>query len=124
MNKKVKIVLSILGLAILSVILFIAVGLYSMEIEDTYGDNQDFYYKSKQGDIVVNRDTKEFKRIEKTWKRIYGIHNSDTTDLWRWLHENGIEIYRPTTHLEDNGLSYEELDKLINEGKLTLIIKK
>jgi hypothetical protein len=95
MNRKIKIILSILGLAIISVCLLIGMGLYAMEIEDSYGDYQDFYYQSRQGDVVINRSTKEFRRIEKTWKRIYGIHNSDTTDLWNWLDKNEIEIYRP-----------------------------
>lgn len=125
MKKRIKIVLALLALTIVSVVLLIALGLYTMEIEDTYGDNQDFYYKSRQGDIVINRDTKEFSRIEKTWKRIYGVHNADTADLWSWLEQNEVEIYRPVnSDVLIEGLKYRDLDSLIQEKKLELVIKK
>ncbi|MEK6476342.1 hypothetical protein WJR50_02370 [Catalinimonas sp. 4WD22] len=125
MGKKAKIISLIFGMSLLSVFLFIVMGLYLMEIEDHYGDQQDFYFQSEEGDIFINRDTKAFKKVEKTWKRLYGIQHSDTTDLWAWLKENNIEVYRPLdSNFDQYNLSYEELNKLIEEGKLELVIKK
>lgn len=124
MKRKIKIVLALLGIAALSLILFIAVGLYAMEIEDHYGDYQDFYYKSRSGDVIVNRDLMEFVRIEKTWTRIYGIHNSDTMHLWSWLSKNRVEVYRPKHDLDFDALTYAKMKDLINKGDLKLIISK
>jgi hypothetical protein len=36
-----------------------------MEIEEHYGDSQDIFFQSRQGDIAVNRDKREFGTIEK-----------------------------------------------------------
>ena len=94
MNKKVKIILAIFGLLIVGIVAFIFVGLYGMEIEDTYGDNQDIFYSSRQGDLVVNHDTKEFGEIKKTWTRFYITINSDTIDISEWWDDRNIEIYK------------------------------
>ena len=123
MNRKVKIILVIIGLFVFGAFFFIVAGLYAMEIEDQYGDHQNIYYKVSQGDIAVNRDTKEIRRIEKTWKRIFGINETDTIEMWRWLNENTIEIYRPASTIESDMLIYDHIDNLVVARKLDFVIK-
>lgn len=100
-----------------------------MEIEDHYGDLQELYYESKNGDIIVNQTTSEFGIIEKNWKRInIRIQKKDSTDLYNWIYQNGTktkaEIYRPkSAEVELNGITYSELIKLIESSKLKLVSK-
>ncbi|MNL19720.1 hypothetical protein D3C87_1409360 [compost metagenome] len=63
-----KIILSVLAVLF---ILFglIAFGLYSMEIDDHYGDLQEIYFDSESGDIIINKQTQKFGIITKDWKR-------------------------------------------------------
>lgn len=63
----------LLRLSIFILVLFgmICFGLYSMEIEDHYGDLQDLYYQSSKGDIILNKSKSEIGFISnKNWKRI------------------------------------------------------
>ena len=99
----------------------ILVGFYGMEIEDTYGDNQDIFYGSRQGDLVVNHDTKEFGEIKKTWTRFYVTINSDTIDIREWWDDKNIEIYELSDfELTGKDIKYKDIDRLVDEGKLEL----
>lgn len=49
MSKTIKIILAVVGLLTFGTGAILAFGMYSMEIEDTYGDNQDIFYNSRQG---------------------------------------------------------------------------
>ena len=121
MVKKIKITLGILGLLVTGVVGFIVVGLYGMEIEDTYGGNQDIYYGSRQGDIVVNHQTKEFGIVEKTWKRFYVVNRTDTLDVGGWWDDKNIEIYKLTdSETWESNPNYRDLERLKDEGKLKL----
>ena len=121
MNKKVKITLGIVGLLIFGAIAFIVIGLYGMEIEDTYGDNQDIFYNSRQGDIVVNHQTKELGEIHKTWKRFYVINNLDTIDESPWWDDRSIEIYEfDDSQSSDKNFKYDDIDRLKTEGVIEL----
>ncbi|NDK57150.1 hypothetical protein [Pontibacter fetidus] len=101
--------------------LFIAVGLYGMEIEDRYGDNQDIFYRSRQGDIVVNHQTKQFGEIKKTWTRFYVVNKLDTIDTNDWWDDKNIEIYEVTdSESLDKSFNYSDFDTLKEEGKLEL----
>ena len=123
MTRRTKINLSLLGVTILSLAAFVAVGLRAMAIEDHYGDNQNVFFRCRQGDIVVNRDTKEIGTIEKNWTRIYAVHNTDTTDLWLWLHVDCIAIYRSRIDgLIENGVKYQDIGELAEAGDIELIL--
>lgn len=107
----------------------LGLGLYTMEIEDHYGDAQELYYKSKTGDIIINRNTSEFGIVEKSWKRI-NIRTStkDSTALYNWIYQNGkettVEIYRPKSQfklLEETSLS--ELKNMIDKSEMVLVIR-
>lgn len=124
MNRKVKIGLIIFGLVVAATIFSMTYGFYLMEIEDHYGDNREIFFQSRQGDIAVNRDKRELGTIEKSWKRIYIIGNSDTVDIWSWLDKDNIEIYRPRINgLAGKNLKYDDIDNLIDDKKIELIIK-
>jgi len=64
MKKGLKYGLLFFGVLIITVCGFIGFGLYSMEIEDHYGDLQELYYKSEDGDVIINKTTSEFGIIE------------------------------------------------------------
>ncbi len=124
MTRKIKIGLLIFGLVVTATLLTITYGLYLMEIEDHYVDNQEIYFQSRQGDIAVNRNKRELGTIEKDLKRIYVIDNSDTVDIWSWLDKDDIEIYRPRLNgLTAKTVNYNDIDKLVDERKIELIIK-
>ncbi len=104
--------------------LLIAIGLYGMEIEDRYGDNQDIFYRSQEGDIVVNHETKEVGEIKKTWTRFYVVNKLDTIDTNDWWDDKSIEIYKVTdSEPLDNNFDYSDIDKLKADGKLELKMK-
>jgi hypothetical protein len=99
MKKALKYGLLIFGIVIITVVGFIGFGLYSMEIEDHYGDLKELYYDSENGDLIINKTTSEFGIIEKNWKRInIRTQQKDSTDLYNWVYQNGTEtkseIYR------------------------------
>ena len=127
MNKGLKYRLLIFGIVIITVVGLIGFGLYSMEIEDHYGDLKELYYDSKSGDIILNKSTSEFGIIEKNWKRInIRTLKKDSTDLYNWVFQNGIEtkaeIYRPMIETENiNSLDYSEVVDKINASEMTFI---
>ena len=122
MNKRSKIIFGLIGISILAIAIFIAVGLHAMAIEDHFGDNQEFFYKSKHGDIALNRDTREFKKIEKSWARAFVIDNKKV-DLWTWLDKNRIEIYRARTLNNSQNPNYSDIEQLIRNNELEMIVK-
>lgn len=97
-----------------------------MEIEDHCGDQQELFYKSKSGDLIVNKDLEQVRTIEKTWKRVYSINNKDTLYLWQWMNDHKVAIYRIKNNnqeLNSNTIDYEKIQKLVDENKLELIIE-
>jgi hypothetical protein len=128
LNKKLKYGLLIIGTTLTLVIGFVGYGLYLMEIEDHYGDLQELFYASKDGDLIVNKTTSEFGIIEKNWKRIK-VNNSkdEPIDLYNWVYKNGVEtnleIYRPSKKLNFENLTINELTNLIESKNLKFIIR-
>lgn len=122
MNKTLKIILTVFGLLIVGLGGLVIFGLYSIEIEDTYGDNQDIFYNSRQGDIVVNNESKELGQIAKTWTKFYVINKNDTLDINDWWDDKNIEILRPADKdVLVNNLSFADIDGLKKEKRIELI---
>lgn len=126
MNKKLKYGLLIIGIVIISIIGFIGFGLYAMEIEDHYGDLQEIFYSAKNGDLILNKTTSDFGRVEKGWTRVQiKKPNNETYDLYNWVYQNGmkteIELYRPSKKLSLDKISYSKLTQLIENKDLKLI---
>lgn len=121
MNKTTKIILAVVGLLIFGTGVILAFGMYSMEIEDTYGDNQDVFYNSRQGDIVINHNTKKLGHITKTWKRFYVINHNDTLNVNDWWDDKKIELFRLVDKsISGNNLSYEKIDDLKQQKRIEL----
>jgi hypothetical protein len=123
MTKRTKIILGLIGLGLFALIFFVAMGFYTMDIEDHYGDNQNFFYGSKFGDIAVNRDKKEFKKIEKSWTRVFIVDEKSKVDIWTWVTDDSVAIYRARPFVYDKEPTYKDIERLIAEDKLELIIK-
>ena len=129
MKKRIKIIILATIIALIGVTGFIGFGLYTMEIEDHYGDLKELYYDSKSRDIIINKTTSEFGIIEKNWKRInIRTKKKDSTDLYNWIYKNGkqtkAEIYRVKSgESEINGITYSEMKKKIEKSELKFITK-
>tara|TARA_R110001606_G_scaffold117289_1_gene246727 strand:+ start:65 stop:436 length:372 start_codon:yes stop_codon:yes gene_type:complete len=117
MKRRIKIIILTTIISLIGVALFIGFGLYTMEIEDHYGDLKELYYNSNSGEIIINKTTFEFGIIEKNWNRInVRTQKKDSTDLYNWIYKNGIEtkskIYRAVNgEPEINRITYSELKK-------------
>ena len=129
LSKTLKYGLLISGIAIISVIGLIGFGLYSMEIEDHYGDYQEIYYKSKDADIIINEETSEFGIVGKNWKRInVRTKEKDSTDLYSFASKasyySKIKIYRAKTEIKQiEQMDLTDIQKLIAEKKVKLIFE-
>lgn len=125
MLKKILLITSILLLIICGLV---AYGLYAMEIEDHYGDLQEVYFESKSGDIIINKQTKQFGILTKNWKRADVItKENDTLDLYELIYvnqnENIYEIFRSEKELKINELNFEKIIELKRKNLLKTIIK-
>lgn len=124
MGKTLKIILTVVGLLIIGLAFLLVIGFYSMDIEDMYGDNQDIFYSSRQGDFVVNHDTKELGQISKTWTRFFVINQTDTLNINDWWDDKSIEILRlADKDLSVDNLSYENIERLTSDKRLKLVKK-
>ena len=124
MNKKLIIAIVAFVALIVCAGGFLLFAFHSIEIEDTYGNNQDIYYNSREGDIVVNHYRKGIGRIAKTWTRFYIINKNDTLDVYEWWDDQNIEIYRGTRgEISVTDLDHEDLKKLLREEEIKLVRK-
>lgn len=98
-------------------------GLYLMEIEDHYGDLQEIYFESENGDLILNKQNQTFGIISKNWKRANVItKQKDTLDLYDFVNENRYEVLRSETKLNLSDLTFEKLMKLKNEESVKSIL--
>ena len=129
MNKGLKYGLLIFGFAIIVLMVFVAFGLYTMEIEDHYGDYQEVYYVFQDGDIIVNEETSQLGIVGKNWKRLnIWTKEKDSTDLYffaiRKSHNSTIKIYQPQTEIKGiKQMEFESIKELITEKKIKLILE-
>ncbi|GAB3529886.1 hypothetical protein GCM10027443_09760 [Pontibacter brevis] len=111
MKKKYK-----LGIATASGILIIlssllGFGLWTMAVEDKYGDLQEVYCKSKSGDLVAlrsnNESVKRYGIISKTWTevRVWDLIQEKEIDLNNWVgypyEMTYVSIYRPQSEASE-----------------------
>ena len=129
MNKVLKYSLLIFGIVIIVLIALITFGLYTMEIEDHYGDYQELFYQAKDADIIINEATSQFGIIDKNWKRLnIWTKEKDTTDVYFFVskqsNDSNIKIYRPIAELEGlRQMEFDAIKQLITEKKLKLILE-
>jgi hypothetical protein len=106
MNKKLKIILGVLGIGIIAIFGIITFGLYLMDGEDRYGDLVYFNQKVKDGDIIFRckysgelgqtTNFNEFGIVEKSWGNVYVWDNQNTIkqDLYDWAEKGNGERVR------------------------------
>ncbi len=106
MSKTLKIILGVLGTAIIGIFGLIMFGLYLMEDEDRYGDLVYFNQKVEDGDIIFRSkysrelgQTTEFNEygiIDKSWGDVYVWDNQNTIkqDLYDWAEKGNGERIR------------------------------
>ena len=98
-----------------------------MEIEDRYGDLQEIYWKSKDGDIVFNKLNSSSAVIEKDWRKMYVKINGKLVNIDEWLDPNNkynfdLVIYRPKEGLENTkNLNRIEIENGIGNSSLEFI---
>ena len=110
MKKKILYALLILLIALVPLFGIVGYGMYLMEIEDHYGDYQNFHFKSKNGDILVNKSTYKIGIIEKNWKRMnIKTKDKDSTDLYSWIWKNEVETKAEVYRLKHNNLDFTEI---------------
>jgi len=120
----------LLSVVILFFMLFgvIAWGLYLMEIEDHYGDLQEIYFQSKDGDLIINKKTKQYGIITKNWKRANIItKENDTLDLYNFIYSNdkaaNYEVFRKKGILKIHHFDFEIILELQRKNLIETIIK-
>jgi hypothetical protein len=122
--KKRNTILILLGMLLIGILGGIFFGLYLMAIEDNHGDNQDIFFNSESGDIIVNNDSKEVGRILKLEMGFILVNNKEPVNTNAWWDDKNIEILRP---LDDSRffkeLNYDDILELKTKGKIKLIKK-
>ena len=130
MRKKIILIVFVITLIIVVLAGFVGFSLYSIEIEDHYGDLQTTFYNSKNGDLIVNEETKKFGILKKEWKTIHVIEkNNKETDLFNWVYINDKEtkfkVFIVKTKIDlFTGMEYPEILEKIKIEKLKQIEKE
>lgn len=129
MKRQVKFIILTTLIILIGIIAFFGFGFYAMEIEDQYGDYQEIYYKSKDTDIIINEETKEFGIVGKNWKRLnVWTKEKDSMDLYTFANKvsyySKIKVYRQETKIEGiKQMDFSDIQKLITEKKIKLILE-
>lgn len=106
MSKGLKYGILIFGIVIITIVEFIGFGLYSMKIEDHYGDYQTIYYESKNSDIIVNEETSEFGIVGKNWKRLNIWTKLETSENQAEREQHYAQSSRPLGAISSRYASY------------------
>lgn len=93
-----------------------------MEIEDHYGDLQKIYFESRNGDLIINKQTKNFGLISKSWKRATIITKQDTLDLYSFVNEDKYEVFRSDENLILNKLNFDKIISLKSKKTIQSIL--
>ena len=116
MKKTINKILISITVIIVSIILILGLAFHWMEIEDHYGDLQEFYYKSRSGDLMILGNYRSIGIVDKTCTKLSIINSqSDTIDLFNWVYENSygensVKLYRTRKNIPIKEL---EPDKII-----------
>lgn len=116
----------LISIAIIVVLTIVVLGLtfHGMEIEDHYGDLQEFYYKSKSGDLMILGNYESMGIVNKSWTklRIVNSHN-DTIDLFNWVYgnsygENSVKLYRTRKNIPIEELEKDKISLKIQNNEI------
>lgn len=127
-KKRIGMAVSVVALLIVGGYGYFHFVFHAMEIEDRYGDLQYFYFRSENGDLMVNLDLRKVGVVRKTRRFMRILDNNKEVDLYEWVYpkeqETKVAIYR----VEEEGLhvlnvGYDQLQHLINTHQAELVIK-
>lgn len=139
MSITLKIILGVLGTAIIAIFGLIMFGLYLMEDEDRYGDLVYFHQKVEDGDIIFRceysgelgqtSNFNEFGIVEKSWGNVYvwDNQNSIKNDLYDWAGKgNGerVKVFRikkSDFNIDKAELKNGTYNYLMNSDKLEFV---
>lgn len=142
MSKTLKIILGVLGTAIVGIFGLIMFGLFHMEDEDKYGDLVYFNQKVEDGDIIFRckysgelgqtTNFNEFGIIEKSWGNVYVWDNQNTIkqDLYGWARKgNGARVKVFRIKKSDFDINKAELENgtynyLMDSDKMEFVTEK
>ena len=126
MNSNKKRILKRIAISILVFVIFVLTivtyGLYLMDIEDRYGDLQDLYWESKDGDIILNEVNSKIGIIKFDNHRIFVKKEIRLIAIDEWLDPENkykfkVAIYRP----DDEIKNIEKLTVLDVKEKFLLV---
>ncbi|RZL43323.1 MAG: hypothetical protein EOO93_28415 [Pedobacter sp.] len=89
-------------------LVYMAIGLWAMDVEDLYGDKQEIYWQGSSGDTIklIDYNTKEHLTtgiLKKTWHRIHVQSNGKELDIFNWIEKETGEYYIETSQeFKDN----------------------
>ena len=119
MKTSTKKVTLLILIVLIFIIEFFGFAFHGMEIEDQYGDLQEFYFKSKSGDIMVFGEYEKIGLVDKTWKRIKVIDSrKDTVDLYTWFYDDRFPNGSNTLYRTKEGFTFDKLNKEVIRQKI------
>ncbi|RZK52329.1 MAG: hypothetical protein EOO87_15485 [Pedobacter sp.] len=90
-------------------LVYMAIGLWAMDVEDLYGNRQDIFWEGSSGDTVklIDYNTKALLAtgiLKKTWHRIKVQSNDQEADIMRWIEKETGVYYVETSQEIKKGL--------------------
>jgi len=95
-------------------LVYMAIGLWAMDVEDLYGNRQDIFWEGSSGNTVklIDYNTKALLAtgiLKKTWHRIKVQSNGQEADIMRWIEK-------------ETGVYYVETSQKIKKGLITVAV--
>lgn len=119
MKLKIKLIVTFSISLLLFLMSIIIYGIYLMEVEDHYGDLQEVFFISHEGDLFIG-EKGQTGLITKTWKRIYITDGNNNKDLYHFSDQK-IKIYRQLNKQIHYDITSKNRDKMIKYGTLKLM---
>lgn len=113
-TRKAKLIIGTIAVLFTAFLTFMALGLWSMDIEDLYGDKQEIFWQGNSGDTVklVDHNSQVLLAtgiLKKTWHRIKVESNGSQNDIVGWLEK-------------ETGLYYVETEQKFKDGVITITV--
>ena len=132
-HKIMKRIFSVLGILLIAIsVWWVYFGLNAMDVEDRYGDLQEFYWEGKNGDIIVDSTHSNFGVLYKKKNRIYVLKDKQKLEIEEFVeykdNVNNVwgfkgELYRSKNKIDIKDLNSESLKENIQNKDLKLIEK-
>jgi len=127
-KKRIGIAVAVVALLIVGGYGFFHSVFHAMNIEDRYGDLQYFYFRSENGDLMVNLDLRKVGVVRKTRQFMRILEKDKEVDLYEWVYpkeqETKVAVYRVEAEgLHVFNVGYDQLQHLIDAHQAELVIK-